>query len=1340
VSEIVSRFVGVGIDQYDDKTLDKLTYAVAEVEAVADLLKRDFVGEPVSADDVTADGIRSELMALADEGAGVLVLVWAGHAEVEGKQLLLKTRDFRGEIELNEVVRRCFRSGANQLLFVIDACHAGAGLADAHEVAQALNDSFASDGKRRWFGFVVSCRPAESARDGAFKELLVRLLTEGPRNPNTRLLWSRHNRLISGDVLGHAVEEEGAALDQQPDFVDRGRFLGILPNPLWEPDAPNEVVEHLLAAARGGDGAERSWFTGRVAEVDEVVGWVSAGPPGIRVVTGSAGTGKSAILGRVVSMSNPTERSRLLAELRESGWGHAQIAENSIQAHIHARGLTADQAAQLLDRQLVRSVELEGQSVPGVLPEIEGGRRRNATELVGALQAARQNGAPPPVIVVDGLDEARGEAFRIAEDLLVRLAPFATVIVSTRPITQQRAPERMLDVLAPVAVLDLDAPVQQESQRAAMRSYIEARLAGIADSMDPALVAEELIARASGDRESFLLARIVADQLSAAPIDTSVPGWQQYLAGSIGAAFDLDFKQVTAGAFTLPDDRDPPQLARIMLTALTWGLGGGFPEDEWLTVAAALAGTPLDGGQISWVLDQVGRYVIQGGEAGVAVYRIAHQSLADHLRPACRPTQLQPFDPAATPVWSALADRYERLLDDGHRADAPTYLWRYGYRHAAAAGLDGLSKLRELAGVDSQLQPDVAMADLAVADTFAGWGRERDALAPTEEAATLRRKLAATDPAQKVALAGALNDLGIRYSEVGLAEKSLAPTKEAVAMWRKLAAIDPGYISELAGALNNLGLRYRDLGRTREAREPTEKAINVYRKLVETNLAHLPALAGALSNLGVILGDLDRREAALDPSKEAVKIWKDLADNNPEYENSLAKALTNLGSVYDDLGKADQAVKTTEAAVLLLQDRASASPADIPSLARAFTNLGIYYAKEQPDEALIRARKAVTLWRGLAAINPVHLYSLAVALGSLEHLLIATGHPDDASIIWGEVLDSQPDPQYRAQLLVHRSEAATSGDLRAASWLAEAITIASANRALLAVAHEAAREHRSADVRAWDSAWTAAAGQPAPPWLSLDPDLLATARDWIHTHPFSDQYDYIAAHRELLARAADIAIEEALLGISIEEADDYRALRAKAQTDGIDAVYQPILTQELAQQFADAPPDQERQMLRERHDQLLDDAVRSWLAHTAAEEDASVDAVRANALLTIASDQQSEATLDAVFAALDQPELFPEVLHSVAQDPVTAATLLDSVSTIAYWATNTAELEGLAMLYRAAAAAINGDTDFATLLIQRAATIAPDQRPAWITLLAGLVAATKAVLTLIPYLTESPAP
>ncbi len=432
-------FVGIGIDAYDSH--EPLQHAVAEVNAVAGVLRADFAGEPLLDPDL-AHVVEHLKTVPACLDTGSLVMLWCGHGVQSGTKLWLQTRDARGEINAADVIARCAKSGANQLLFIVDTCQAGAGVAEAGEVASALLEELPPNAEHVWFGILVSCSATDiGARDGAFGESLLRLFREGPRSPDMRRRWSKHDRWIRGDDLGQAVLEDWTGEDQRPDFLRRGRAWYMLRNPLWDQGAPEEVVEHLLLAARGGTSADhRSWFTGRETEVTEVVSWVRAREPGVRVVTGSAGTGKSAIVGRVVSLSNPGERERLA----EGGAleGHADPGLRSVGAHVHARGLTADRTAELLDGQLVRAEVL----TPG---ERE---RRNAAELVGALQRAAEGRRPPPVLVVDGLDEARGEAFDLA-DLVVRLAPYASIVVSTRPVHRADPPTSLIEALQARAVM-----------------------------------------------------------------------------------------------------------------------------------------------------------------------------------------------------------------------------------------------------------------------------------------------------------------------------------------------------------------------------------------------------------------------------------------------------------------------------------------------------------------------------------------------------------------------------------------------------------------------------------------------------------------------------------------------------------------------------------------------------------------------------------------------------------------------------------------------------------------------------------------------------------------------
>ncbi|GAA4263958.1 ATP-binding protein [Dactylosporangium darangshiense] len=631
-------FLGVGVGEYDRHK--QLPWSVHDVEAVRGLLGGDFVGEVVvNPDEATArQRLRAIEGAVADGGG--LLLMWSGHALGSPADLRLLARDSGSSaaagVAARDVTAYCAVSGAGQLLLIFDTCFSGEALPAAAVAAEVLQQL--QPAERLWVGVLAACRSEETAQDGLLGQRLRQLLEVGPVDPVLRVRWSVHNAWLRGDDLCDAVVKEWGSDRQLPQFQSRGDAWWLLPNPLYDPGALEQVVEHLLLAARGGGRAdEQSWFTGRVVEVDQVVSWVRSGQPGVYVVTGSAGMGKSAIVGRVASLSSPEERSRLLSEGRQ--WTHIDPGKQSVAAHVHLRGLTADRAADELAGQLVRR---------GVLAAQEA--RRNAPELVGQVQRAVEAGTSPPVIVVDGLDEARSTAFEIAEDLLLRLARYAVVIVATRDVPRVGGGPGLVETLQPgrTARLDLDDPDAQERTARDVCDYVALRLADVDSQMDADLVAAEVAAPSSGgtmsQRRPFLLARLVTDQLRAAPLETAAGDWQARIAGSIEEAFGADLAATDGDG----------ALARHLLAALTHGYGAGLPEEEWLTVANASRdrgdSATLRRDDLGWILEQLGRYVVQDGEGGVAVYRLAHQSLADLLRPPFRPSQRTLFDQTALPV------------------------------------------------------------------------------------------------------------------------------------------------------------------------------------------------------------------------------------------------------------------------------------------------------------------------------------------------------------------------------------------------------------------------------------------------------------------------------------------------------------------------------------------------------------------------------------------------------------------------------------------------------------------------------------------------------------------
>ena len=254
--------------------------------------------------------------------------MWSGHGELlDGRRVRLLAADSaRGKATAGfspgDVLNTCVDTKAGQILLIVDTCYAGAAmdaLADAAAVHEAVSSGSAAG---RWIGVLTACSPLVTADDGVFAEHLCRVLEHGPDADSTyHRDWSAHNKFVTGHALCATVLEEWpSTVEPAPRYradIAAGLSTRIIRNRLWREDAPAVMVEHLLRAARSGsDPSERSWFTGRTAEVDRVVSWVTGREPGAFVITGSAGTGKSAILGRVVSASVPGERARLLTENR----------------------------------------------------------------------------------------------------------------------------------------------------------------------------------------------------------------------------------------------------------------------------------------------------------------------------------------------------------------------------------------------------------------------------------------------------------------------------------------------------------------------------------------------------------------------------------------------------------------------------------------------------------------------------------------------------------------------------------------------------------------------------------------------------------------------------------------------------------------------------------------------------------------------------------------------------------------------------------------------------------------------------------------------------------------
>jgi hypothetical protein len=574
-------------------------------------------------------------------------------------------------------------------------------------------------------------------------------------------------------------------------------------NPLWQPDRPPELVEHLVLAARGVTARDEGWFfTGRRAVLTEIVEWLDRSLPGIFVVTGPPGCGKSAVVGRIAALSDPVERAELMDNAPLDA-DEPDPGEGRVGAAIHLRGLDVTAAAKEIADRL-------GLSEPV-----------NANELLAELDQL----PAPPVLILDGLDEAAPDQVNaLATELVVPLGRMARVLLASRDRPfhlRAAAGERGAQVRLRGLVGEA-TPVRDLAETpgtaADLGRYVAARMRAAGRDAHADVVARVLADRAAADRGGFLYARIVAGQIAAGTLAVDRDHWQDQLAADVADALDRD---LDTGPTLVRDGTPIPGASRDLLRALAWSAGRGLPGDGvWEAAAAALspAGHTYAAADLDWLLTRYGRYIVEDTEHGQAVYRLYHREFVTHLRNRSSPIgDMTP--PLAIAVGMANLVSGQAAGGD-HPERANPHLTYHLHAYAAAGGPAGVAALRRLAEANPDAYlPDLAMSLNNLANQLAEIGQRQAALAPAQEAAELYRALAEANPdAYLPDLAGSLNNLAVRLAAIGQRQAALAPAQEAVTLRRALAEANPdAYLPDLAGSLNNLAVRLAEIGQRQAA-------------------------------------------------------------------------------------------------------------------------------------------------------------------------------------------------------------------------------------------------------------------------------------------------------------------------------------------------------------------------------------------------------------------------------------------------------------------------------------------------------------------------------------------
>jgi WD40 repeat protein len=446
-----------------------------------------------------------------------------------------------------------------------------------------------------------------------------------------------------------------------------------------------DLEAHWLPSARGaGADLQGDFFTGRATLMKELLSFVR-GRPGILVLTGRAGCGKSAALSRLVTFADPT-----LAEL------HKDLVV-ALPIDVRPRPGDCDVA-----------VVAKGRSVSQTLGQLVTGLGSSAAPTAEGLRESLSEFATrrgrPATLVVDGVDESlevRALIGALAD--LREIESHVRLLVGVRGQAEDSgsgvgAPTLLTSGWSQAVVIAGDCePYWQPAdlEDYAARLLRSAPTSPYADGGDTLLVARELGTQAE---RSFLLVHLAARALATEETTRTSddPALTNLLGeGLIGLLRD-DLNR------SIPDAADR-QAARDLLVASAFAQGRGTPwRSIWPRLATAVsaagpqARTYGDTEAAALLGGRLSGYLVRDEEGGESLFRPFHDALAASLR-------VNPFSPDGSspedddpPSPDAVAATHRRivmalrpLVDVGLAENASDVVPPYVRRHLADHALHG---------------------------------------------------------------------------------------------------------------------------------------------------------------------------------------------------------------------------------------------------------------------------------------------------------------------------------------------------------------------------------------------------------------------------------------------------------------------------------------------------------------------------------------------------------------------------------------------------------------------------------------------------------------------------
>ncbi|MFJ8004061.1 P-loop NTPase family protein [Streptomyces fagopyri] len=569
-----------------------------------------------------------------------------------------KNRNLATSVRTTDIVVTALDSHVDNVLVIVNTCYAGQINA---ELAALWADISPQRRESCQLDVLVTCghdKPTQVRRfSGLLRDAFDRLRTNaGVTTPHL-------------SVVEFMAEFERGLKTQQARKQHRlHRLIDGSGTLAPTPCIPNPGYRHVRESIVGSDGQAISagdgyWFdraTGRIQDDD--VGWYFQGRDrlnrkvtsfldgsrsrGVLMVTGVAGSGKSAVLARAVVLSDPDFRQQPICKtVLEAVPPDSVPPVSSVTAAVLARHKSAAEvAADIL-------------TALGGTPEVPGSTRDPVIVWTRQITGILRTRIGQTSIIVDGLDET-DERYRIVNDVLAPLSEFCAPVLpfvpdqhrehiaapgglclligvrSSRPVTAEVTASFVMEergLLEMLRELFPTAETERTDDKNSEGDIVRYLAALMADGKRPKAAQKAAVLVAPQVWPSFIDARIAGEQLKHDddPVATAQrPEWKAMLSVGTTGLLQRDLQLVA-------DDGLPSDVAHALLRAAAFAGGAGVPwAFIWPRMAETLLGRKLENWDemiIKLLNGRLNGYLTHDHQDDRRVYRPAHEALNEAL-------------------------------------------------------------------------------------------------------------------------------------------------------------------------------------------------------------------------------------------------------------------------------------------------------------------------------------------------------------------------------------------------------------------------------------------------------------------------------------------------------------------------------------------------------------------------------------------------------------------------------------------------------------------------------------------------------------------------------------